>query len=172
MTEDAGRGRTLGPAQAIAYGAAIVGILDFLYPTLRTLARGGPWFLPWQGVASALLGGDAFTGGASVIALGIVCHFIVATCVVAAYVSASRWIPALTRHAVPLGMAYGLWVFFVMNWVVIPLTRIGRVPTFTTGALVGGVLMHVFLIGPPAALVARRVAWPRSGAGHGAARSQ
>jgi hypothetical protein len=161
MTEAAGRGRTLGPGQAIACGAAIVGVLDFLYPTLRTVARGRPWFVPWQGVASALLGSDAFTGGASAIALGIVCHFIVATCVVAAYVSASRWIPALSRHAVPLGMAYGLWVFFFMNWVVIPLTRIGRVPTFTTDALVLGLLVHVFLIGLPAALVARRVDWRR-----------
>ena len=105
MTEEMGRGRTLGPAQAIAYGAVIVGILDFLYPTLRTVARGRPWFLPWQGVASALLGSDAFSGGAWVIALGTVCHFIVATCVVAAYVGASRWIPQLSRHAIPLGMA-------------------------------------------------------------------
>ena len=165
MAEEAEGGLRMGPARGIVYGGGLVGLFDFGYATLRAVARGRAWFVPWQGVASALLGADAFAGGGWVIALGIVCHFIVASCIVAAYVGASRLIPLMTRRAVPLGMAYGVWVFFMMNWVVIPLTRIGRVPAFTPSALGSALLVHVFLVGLPAALVARRIAWARSATG-------
>jgi hypothetical protein len=147
--------KPFGPLRAIVYGGAIVGMFDFAFATVLTLARGRPWYRPWQGVAYALLGPDAMNGGRSVIALGIVCHFVVATSIAAAFVIASRWLPFLTRYAIPVGMVYGAFVFFVMNWVVIPLTRIGRVPPFTTRILLLSLAVHVFLVGLPAALCAR-----------------
>ena len=148
--------RPFGPLRAIACGGAIIGMFDFAFATILTLARGRPWYRPWQGVAYALLGPDAMEGDGWVIALGIVCHFIVAGSIAAAFVLASRWLPILTRYAIPVGMLYGAFVFFVMNWVVIPLTRIGRVPAFTTKILLISLAVHVFLVGPPAALCARR----------------
>jgi len=150
--------KPLSPLRAIVYGGAIVGMFDFAYATVLTLARGRPWYRPWQGVAYALLGPDAMNGGSWVIALGIVCHFIVAGSIATAFVLASRRLPLLTRHAVPVGMVYGAFVFFVMNWVVIPLTRIGRVPPFTTKILLLSLAVHVFLVGLPAALCAREAA--------------
>jgi hypothetical protein len=159
MTESTGPRAAWSPLQAIVRGGALVGAFDFAYATLRTMQRGGEWYQPWQGVASALLGRAAFDGGGAVIALGIVCHFIVALSVVTAYVVASRYLPVLTQQAVALGLLYGAFVFFFMNRVVIPLTRIGTVPRFSTSGLVLSLLVHAFLVGLPAALVARRVRW-------------
>jgi hypothetical protein len=156
--------KPFGPLRAIVYGGAIVGMFDFAYATVLTLSRGRAWYRPWQGVAYALLGPDAMNGGFWVIALGIVCHFIVAGSIATAFVLASRRLPFLTRHAMPVGMVYGAFVFFVMNWVVIPLTRIGRVPPFTTKILLLSLAVHVFLVGLPAALCAREAA-PRTAAG-------
>jgi len=149
-------GATIGPGRAVVYGGALVGLFDFAYATISAWSLGRPWYRPWQGVASALLGRDAFTAGAPATALGLACHFVVAFCIVAAYVLASRRLALLVRRAVPLGMVYGAFVFLVMNWVVIPLTRIGRVPAFTPSSLATALLVHVFLVGLPAALFARR----------------
>ncbi len=151
----------LGVARAILYGAAVVGVCDFAYASLRAISRGNPWFAPWQAVASALLGRDAFSGGQGTVLFGIFLHFVVAACIVAVYVLASRHIPVLTRRIVLCGLAYGVLAFLVMNWVVIPLTRIGRVPSFTTSGLVGGLLIHLFGVGLPAAYFARRAARSR-----------
>lgn len=38
-----------------------------------------------------------------------------------------------------------------MNWVVIPLTRIGGVPKFTTSNFVLSLLVHIVFLGAPAA---------------------
>jgi hypothetical protein len=160
MASEPARERSSSPGTAILCGGALVGLFDFAYATILAWSAGRPWHRPWQGVASALLGRDAFSAGDAAIALGLVCHFVVAFSIVTAYVLASRRAPLLARRAVPLGMTYGALVFFVMNWVVVPLTRIGRVPAFTRSSLATSLLVHVFLVGLPAALVARRAARP------------
>ena len=158
MTSGGSGGRASGPARAIVYGGALVGLFDFGYATILAWWAGRPLYRPWQGVASALLGRDAFAAGAPAVLLGLLCHFVVAFSIVTAYVLASRRLALLTRLAAALGMLYGAFVFFVMNWVVIPLTRIGHAPAFTRSSLVSSLVVHVFLVGLPAALFARRAA--------------
>jgi uncharacterized membrane protein YagU involved in acid resistance len=53
---------------------------------------------------------------------GGVLHFFIAFVIVVVYFLASRRAPVLTRHAVALGMAYGIVVYFVMSHIVIPLS--------------------------------------------------
>jgi hypothetical protein len=60
----------------------------------------------------------------------------------------------LTRHAVTLGMAYGIVVFFVMNRIVIPLSA-ASVGPFSLPVFINGILIHAFGVGLPAALFAR-----------------
>src|SRR6266516_1094649 len=73
-----------------------------------------------QGIASGLLGRDAFTGGLLTAGLGLLCHFCIATSAAAVYFLASRRLPFLLRHAVVSGEAYGVVVYFFMQVVVIP----------------------------------------------------
>ena len=46
-------------------GGFFAGLADFIYPTVRTLMAGKPWFAPWKGVASGLLGPAARDGARS-----------------------------------------------------------------------------------------------------------
>jgi hypothetical protein len=146
----------LAPARALAYGAGVVGATDFLYATLFLVSRGRPWYRAWQGVASAVLGAESFTGGYRTALLGVFLHFMVATCIVGVYLIASRWWPILRRKTLLCGLAYGVIAFFVMNLVVVPLTRIGPQPLVWSAFNVGGLLVHVLLLGPAAAYFAGR----------------
>jgi hypothetical protein len=53
-------------------------------------------------------------------------------------------------------VVFGLGVYAVMNYVVVPLSRIGPRPTPPTPIWVTGVLVHMFLIGVPIAVAASR----------------
>jgi len=138
------------------YGAGVVGGIDFVYATLSLVLKGVPWYRAWQGVASAVLGRDAFAGGYSAVLLGIALHFTVATCIVGVYVIASRWFSILRRKTLLCGLVYGVIAFFVMNLVVVPLTRIGPQPLVWSAFNIGGLIVHIFLLGPAAAHFAGR----------------
>lgn len=157
MTLEAKAGGALSPGRALLYAAAVVGLVDFLYATIFVVSRGRPWYRPWMGVASAVLGPDSFNGGYRSAALGIVLHFGVATGIAGVYLLASRVLPVLRRMPLLWGLAYGAVAFFVMNLVVIPLTRIGRQPLAWGAFNVGAIICHVLLIGPAAAYFASRV---------------
>ena len=111
-----------------------------------------------QSVASGVLGPDAYQGGASTAALGLGLHYLNALLITAIFFAAAALVPALVRRPVPIGVAYGIVVYLVMNYVVVPLSRIGPRPTPPTPIWVTGVLVHMFLIGVPIALAANRAA--------------
>jgi hypothetical protein len=157
MTQQTG---PLTPGRALLYAAAVIGIIDFLYATLFVLWRGRPWYRPWQGVAASVLGAESFNRGAGSAALGILLHFAVAACIAGVYLLLSRWIPLLWQQVLACGVAYGAIAFFVMNLVVIPLTRIGRQPLVWSAFNIGAIICHVLLIGPAAAYFARRAYRP------------
>ncbi len=108
----------------------------------------------FQGVAAGLIGRDsALAGGWNTWLLGVGLHFIVAFGVATVYYIASRFIPVLLRKPIVCGLFYGVLCHFVMQFVVIPLSKIGRWPTFTLRTTLNGVIGHALLVGLPAALV-------------------
>ena len=109
-----------------------------------------------QSVASGVLGSDAYQGGASTAALGLGLHYLNALLITAIFFAAAALVPALVRRPVPIGVAYGIVVYLVMNYVVVPLSRIGPRPTPPTPIWVTGVLVHMFLIGVPIVVAASR----------------
>ena len=104
-----------------------------------------------QGIASGILGRDAFSGGLATAGLGLLCHFSIATSAAAVYFAASRRLPVLLQHAVVAGAAYGVFVYFFMQLVVIPLSAIGPHPLSLHDVLVG-VAIHIPCVGVPIAL--------------------
>ena len=139
------------PLRAVLYGAAAVGILDFVYASVFVFFLGRPWYRAWQGVAAAVLGRASFDGGYRTALLGIVLHFTVAACIVTTYWILSRWIPLMRRRVLLPGLLFGAATFFVMNLVVVPLTRIGRQPLVWSPFQIGALLLHILLLGPAAA---------------------
>ena len=148
--------------KAIAYGGLVVGVLDlldaFVFFGLRSGAR--PMGI-LHSIAAGALGRDAArAGGATTAALGLVLHFLVATLITTVYVVASRFFPVLRRRWVICGIAFGIIAYFVMTFVVVPLSNAGpgrisfALPV--TPVMINGLLIHAFGVGLPAAYFASR----------------
>jgi uncharacterized membrane protein YagU involved in acid resistance len=88
------------------------------------------------------------------VVIGAALHYFIALCIVLVYWLAGRRYDILLRRPVLYGSAYGVLVYLVMNYVVIPLSATKR-PAFLLSWVVCSVLVHAFLIGVPAALFAR-----------------
>ena len=108
-----------------------------------------------QGIAAGLLGRRAWEGGLATAALGLICHFLIAFGAATVYFLMSRWSPFLLQHAVFCGIMYGVAVYFFMNRIVVPLSNARKYP-FSVKMMIIGVIIHIFCVGLPIALVIRR----------------
>lgn len=144
--------------RAILAGGLIGGAFDITFACVVSAFRGVTPIRIGQSVASGLLGRDAaFAGGALTGLLGFALHFAMALVMAAAYFAAATRIPLLVRRAVICGAAYGLGLYLVMNYVVLPLSAIGRHggngPLYL---VIPEILVHMFLVGVTIALFARK----------------
>lgn len=153
------------PFETIFFGGLAIGIFDLLFAfTFYGLILGVKPLRIFQSVAAGVLGRPAATeGGVRTFLLGILLHFVVATCIATVYYFISRFVPFVIRHAVVSGLIYGAIAYLGMNYLVVPLSAIGRRATakpvwIFTVEIIG----HAFLVGLPVALVARRSANRRS----------
>jgi len=111
----------------------------------------------FQYIASGLTGSWAFHAGAASIALGVGIHYTIAMFWTAVFYQASRRMTVLVRRPVVSGLAYGAVVYLVMNFVVLPLTRVPHAhAAMTLASRVSGVLALLFCIGLTVALLTRR----------------
>lgn len=138
---------------AILWGGWWAGVLDI---TAAFIRWGKPVRL-LQGIASGLLGPQAFQGGSGTAALGLALHFFIAFSAAGVYYAASRKLAFLRKQAVAWGMLYGVAVYMFMSWVVVPLSALpkSKAPFSLTG-LVLSLLTHMFCVGLPIALAVRR----------------
>ena len=143
------------PRTALSLGTLTVGTLDILDALIFFGLRGARPIRIFQSIAAGLLGREAAVrGGLATALLGGVLHYFIAFVIVLVYFLASRRAPVLIRHAVALGMLYGVAVYFVMNYIVIPLSAANQ-GSFSMPVFVNGMLIHALGVGLPAALFAR-----------------
>ena len=144
--------------KATFVGGLIAGALDITYAFILWWLRAQvtpPQIL--QSVAAGLLGKASYEGGVGSATLGAVLHFCNAFIIAAIFVGASRLWPVLARRATLFGPLYGIGVYLVMNYVVLPLSNFPRRSGSPAPVVwITGVLAHMFLIGLPIALAARR----------------
>lgn len=139
-------------ARGLIIGGLVVGALDFLDAVVFFGVRNGvtPMRIG-QSIAAGVQGRAAFSGGWTSAALGVVLHFVIAFGIVAVYAGLAHAIPLLRRRVIAFGAIYGVGVYFVMNYVVIPLSATTRGP-FVWPVFANGILIHIFGVGIPAAL--------------------
>lgn len=137
--------------------ALLAGTLDILYAIGFSYLRSGTRpARVLQSVASGALGRAAYDGGTATAALGLAFHFLIAFIITAIFFAPAAAIRSLTGRPLLIGAVYGLGVYVVMNFVVIPMSRIGHRPLPAAIVMITGVLVHMFLIGAPIAFGARR----------------
>lgn len=113
---------------AILLGGLIAGTIDL---AAASLISGASPILVMHAVAGGLIGQAARGGGTPVAALGFLLQWAMSLIIAAIYVVASLRIPMLRRRWALGGLAYGVAVFLVMNYVVVPLSAVGHAFRFT-----------------------------------------
>jgi|SRR5215207_4104087 len=145
------------PFHTIVLGGLTVGVLDCFAAMANAAINGVTPDRVWQYVASSVLGPAAFSGGVATIALGLLFHFLVAFGVAIGYYIITRIAPSLIRYAVPVGMTYGVAVYFAMSYLIVPFTAV-RQGAFSWYGLISGLIIHMLFVGLPVALITRRFA--------------
>jgi len=140
--------------RAIVTAGLVVGVLDISSALAIWWLRGIAVQRGLQGIAAGLLGTKSFEGGLATAGLGLAIHFFVAFVVVSIFYLASRKIQVLTKRPFLSGVSFGIGVYMVMYWIVLPTAF----PTFRH-RLSNEVLelaIHICLIGLPTAFIVRR----------------
>src|SRR6516225_355669 len=143
-----------GAFRAILNAGLVVGVLDISSAFVIWWQRGVRARRGLQGIAAGLLGAKSYEGGLVTAGLGLALHFFVAFVVVSVFYLASRKIQLLTIHPIVSGVLYGIGVYLVMYWFVLPTVF----PTFRHRLWneLLAVAIHISLIGLPCALIVRR----------------
>src|SRR5262245_60670899 len=146
--------KTSGAFRTILIAGLVVGVLDISSAFLIWWQRSVGARRGLQGIAAGLLGASSFDGGLVTAGFGLALHFFVAFVVVTIFYLASRKIEFLVVHPVVSGVLYGIGVYIVMYWFVLP----AAFPTFRhrLGNDLLAVAIHISLIGLPCALIVHR----------------
>jgi uncharacterized membrane protein YagU involved in acid resistance len=101
------------------YAGLVAGTVDIAAASLINTANPLVILLA---IASGLLGKAAFHSGSGVMLLGLVLQWVMSIIIAGVFMLAAARIPALARRWVLNGALYGVVVFIVMNFVVVPLS--------------------------------------------------
>jgi uncharacterized membrane protein YagU involved in acid resistance len=141
-------GRAPRPSQrtivfAVLLGAALDPTFAFVFYSFQgaTPAR------ILRGIAAGLIGREeALAAGVWVPVLGAALHFLIAGCAGFVFYLASRRWPLLARRWAFGGTAFGVAMYVVMHFVVIPLSRLPfHLPSLPN--VIGELFSHIFLFG-------------------------
>jgi hypothetical protein len=153
----------VSPVRAALYGGLVAGALDLLdaFVFFGFYSGAQPVGI-LQSIAAGWMGRNpARAGGIPTAMLGFFSHFMIATIFAAAYVWASGHIDILRKRWVICGLLYGLAAYFVMTWVVVPVSNAGGGISLTLAlparpVLINGLLIHALGVGLPIAYFASK----------------
>jgi uncharacterized membrane protein YagU involved in acid resistance len=137
---------------AVVAGGLTAGLLDIAYAlSFAVFVRGGTVQGLLQSVSSGLLGQAAFEGGSATAALGLALHFAIALGWALVFALASERFALLRHHPNRVGPVYGLFIFLMMNFVVLPLSALPMPVRWSWLGSGTNLLSHLFFVGLPIA---------------------
>lgn len=142
--------------KATLVGGLSAAALDIVYAIIVYAPRQISPTMILQSIASGLLGSEAYKGGSSSAALGMSIHITIAMLMALAFTLASIRRRQLILRPFRWGIAYGFFLYALMNYVVLPLSAFPH-PTMLPPLplLVGGLAIHALGVGLPISLAAR-----------------
>jgi len=109
----------------------------------------------FQYIASAVLGAEAFAGGIKTAFIGLAFHYFIAFCFTLIFAIASTKTPALRKNIIVSGIIYGIVVWTIMTFLIVPLTKIPAAPFHYERAILNAVIL-IFCIGLPISYLTAR----------------
>jgi hypothetical protein len=115
-----------------------------------------PWRV-FQFITSGLIGLKSFRIGWTSVGLGVLIHYAIALSWTAIFYGAASRFRMIMRHPVLSGLIFGALVYFVMNFIVLPLSGVphARAASLTLASRINAVLALLFCIGLPISLLVR-----------------
>ena len=143
----------------------VAGTLDISENIIFNAFRHITAYQIFQYIASGLIDGKSFSMGGASVALGVAIHYTIAMTWTVIFYLLSRRVLVLTRQATICGIVYGGVVYVVMNFVVLPMTRVPHAhAAVSVASRVSGVLALLLCIGLTIALLVKRFAPPANAA--------
>jgi len=142
---------------AILVTGLVAGILDGAAAVALYMYRGGraPARI-FNFIASGVFGPAAMTGGTPMVMAGVGFHLVIAIGWTTLFFLAARRFEVLRRHFIGAAVGHGVFVWIMMNKVVLPLSRVQMGPGGTWNSIIVNALILVVCIGFPVSIGARR----------------
>lgn len=135
----------------------VSGTLDLAYAFAAYALVGVAPIRILQSIASGIQGRAAYEGGVGSAVLGAVAHYGIVVVMAAVFVLAWQMLPLVRARPILAGMIYGAGLFFVMNYVVVPLSNSPGTPP-QGWFWIGGLAVHILLVGGGIGAVVRATA--------------
>lgn len=127
----------------VVAGGLVLATLDLFFAcAFWNVLRDVPPQRILQSIASGVQGRAAFEGGTSSVLLGLACHYFIATMMVLAYVLAAARMRSLVQQPVRYGLLYGLLLYVVMSYVVVPLSNAPQPTKVYLPWVAASIIMH------------------------------
>ena len=139
----------------ILQAGLIVGTLDILSAFIYYYIKSGKtnFLVIFKFIASGIFGKDAGAGGAGMILAGFILHYAIAFSFTVFFFWLYPKVNVMSKNRIVTGVVYGLFVWALMNGVVVPLSNTVHRPFKIEGALINmGIL--IVCIGLPLSFMA------------------
>lgn len=134
--------------------ALLVGSLDILAACIQFYLKTNKGPAPvFKFIASGIFGEKAFAEESSMIFFGLLFHFFIAFVFTAFFFWACNKFPAILKMKVAAGIVFGVFVWAVMNLVVLPISHAPGIPFNFWGAAVQ-VTILIACVGMPLSFIA------------------
>ncbi len=134
-----------------------VGSLDILAAFLLVFIRTGKLqiFNIFKFIASGIFGKDASAGGLKMIIIGFILHYVIALIFTMLFFWLYPKMNLDSKNKWATGISYGVFIWLLMNLIVLPLSNVIQRPFSLSNALINiGIL--IICIGIPLSLLARK----------------
>lgn len=139
----------------ITKAGAIVGTLDILSAFIHYFIKTGQGnvFAVLKFVASGVFGKEAFSGGNMMIIAGLILHYIIAFAFTIFFFWLYPKIKFFSRNKILTGIVYGIFIWMIMNLLIVPISNVANRPFNIFNAIINIVILIV-LIGIPLSFMA------------------
>ncbi|MEP6927751.1 MAG: hypothetical protein ABI834_08945 [Ginsengibacter sp.] len=129
----------------ILKAGAIVGTLDILSAFIYYFIKTGKndFFIILKYIASGIFGKEAFAGGNMMILSGLILHYVIAFAFTIFFFWLFPKIKIFSKNKILTGIIYGIFIWVVMNVVVVPLTNIATRPFNIGNAIINAIILVV-----------------------------
>lgn len=135
---------------SVFWAGLLVGSLDIMAAMIYFFIRTGnkDVLRVLKFVASGLFGKSATAGGAGMITAGFIFHYIIALSFTTIFFLIYPHLPFFQKNKLLAGILYGLFVWCIMNLIVVPLSRTGQRP-FQLDNVIYNMMILIACIGIP-----------------------